>query len=225
MNREHFAIDEWYHCYTRGVDKRKTFLSVKDYNRFLELLYLSNSQEPIHRSDFVGEGNQAIFTHKRGAELVSIGAYAIMPNHFHLLIKEEVEGGVTSFMRKLGTAYTMYFNIKNKRTGNLFVKPFRSRHIGDDGYLQQVFAYIHMNPIELIEPEWKSGRVNSIEKVKEFLSKHPYSSFQEYYSERERPERVIVSESSKLFLSEYTMPIDTQLKESREYYEEHQEWQ
>jgi hypothetical protein len=100
-----------------------------------------------------------------------------MPNHFHLLLRETTEGGITMFMRKLGTAYTMYFNIKNERTGNLFVKPFRSRHIENDRYLQYVLQYIHFNPAELYEPGWKHGRAENLSRLYTQLTQYPYSSF------------------------------------------------
>lgn len=139
MNRVPFAPEEWYHCFTRGVERRTTFESVRDYARFMELLYISNGDERIHRSALVDRTSQEIFSHGRGNTLISIGAYSLMPNHFHLLIKEKADGGITTFMRKLGTAYTMYFNIKYQRTGNLFIKPFRSKHIADDIYIQRAF--------------------------------------------------------------------------------------
>ena len=150
MNRKPFAPDEWYHCYSRGVDKRTTFESPREYKRFIELLYLCNSEEPIHRSNLLNKTNEEILSVLRGAPLVSIGAYCLMPNHFHLLLKDlsEEGDGISRFMQKLGTAYTMFFNTSRERTGNLFVKPFRSKHIKDDEYLKRVTQYIPFNPIE-----------------------------------------------------------------------------
>ena len=60
--------------------------------------------------------------------LVNIGAYCLMPNHFHILITEKVEGGITKYMLKLMTAYTMYFNKKYGRTGTLCEGVFKSTH-------------------------------------------------------------------------------------------------
>ena len=82
-------------------------------------------------------------------------AYCLMPNHFHLLLQDALPagGGISKFMQKVGTAYTMYFNASRERAGNLFVKPFRSKHVSDDRYFKRVAQYIHFNPIELMEPE------------------------------------------------------------------------
>src|SRR3989344_8017211 len=137
-----FSKDEWYHCFNRGVEKRKVFQDEFDANRFLMTLYLANGTEPINLySDRKPELTKT-FVLNRGKPIVAVGAYCLMPNHFHLLIKETMEGGITTFMRKLGTAYTMYFNAKNERVGNLFMKPFRARHVGDDRYFQHVLQYI-----------------------------------------------------------------------------------
>src|SRR3989338_8093959 len=152
-----FAVEEWYHCYSRGIDKRTVFKDASGYKRFVELLFLANSRKTLHRSDITHTDHRALFSLDRDEPLVSIGAYALMPNHFHLLIKETREAGISSFMRKLGTAYTMYFNIKYERSGGLFTRPFRARHIADDRYFQHVVSYIHLNPAELFERGWKEG--------------------------------------------------------------------
>src|SRR3989344_1270124 len=110
-----FAPDEWYHCYNRGVDKRTIFEEPRDYERFLEALYLSNATESIPRGTFQHLPHSEIINLERTEPIVAIGAYCLMPNHFHLLIKESVEGGISRFMHRVGTSYTMYFNIKRKR--------------------------------------------------------------------------------------------------------------
>src|SRR3954464_6221238 len=107
-----FGVGEWYHCYNRGIEKRITFDDERDYRRFLELLYLANDELPLRRDEIGLRKFEEILTLPRGKKLVSIGAFCLMPNHFHLVLKETSEGGITAFMRKLGTAYTLYFNSK-----------------------------------------------------------------------------------------------------------------
>src|SRR5665213_1316921 len=104
MNRVPFGFGEWYHCYSRGVDKRVVFDTPADYRRFLELLYLSNGTQSHWRSAFQDDDVHMIFSSDRSEPIVAIGAYCLMPNHFHLLIQELTEGGITLFMRRLGTA-------------------------------------------------------------------------------------------------------------------------
>jgi putative transposase len=217
-NRIPFEIGEWYHCYSRGVDKRNVFNKKADYQRFIQGLYLSNSTEPIHRSDLNQHSHEEIFQIPRKDTLVAIGAYALMPNHFHLLLKEKSENGIARFMQKLGTAYTMYFNIRNERVGNLFVKPFRSKHVEDDRYFKYVAQYIHLNPIELFAPKWKTGAVTNLESVEKQLKEYPYSSFQDY-SSISRPETILDPESIEL-LSDDLPPLKKVLSEAREYYRE-----
>lgn len=176
-NREPFAPNEWYHCYARGVEGRKTFENTKDYERFLQLLYITNSTDSRHRSDLISPTLASVVQINRTDTLVNVGAYCLMPNHFHLLLQEKSGKGIAKFMQKIGIAYTMYFNIRHDRTGNLFVKPFRSRHIADDRYFQRVLQYIHCNPAELTEPGWKSGEVMNMGKLNSYLLNYPYSSF------------------------------------------------
>src|SRR3989344_8357266 len=155
-----FQIDEWYHCYNRGIDKRTVFESEDDAERFLQLLYLANSPEEVRLCD-LSSSTDKILERPRARTLVSVGAYCLMPNHYHLLLKEIADGGISRFMQKLGTAYTMYFNKKYKRVGNLLTKPFRARHVGEDRSFQRVVDYIHCNAAELTEAGWKKGEVGN----------------------------------------------------------------
>lgn len=214
MNREPFSVGEWYHCYSRGIDKRVVFQEKADYSRFLELLYLANSHETLHRSNLGKTSN--VFTIARPSTLVDIGAFCLMPNHFHLLIREISKGSITTFMRKLGTGYTMYFNIKNERTGGLFAKPFRSKHIQDDGYFQRALQYIHCNPAELYQPRWKEGRVDNMKKLHDQLLSYPYSSLGTF--ERHDTHNGIIS--SLVFEIETQLPTRKMIEEARAYYKE-----
>jgi len=187
-----FQYDEWFHCYNRGIDRRVVFESEDDTERFLQILYLANSTDPLHRSNLSQRTTEEIVMLPRGEPLVSIGAYCLMQNHFHLLLKEISDGGISRFMQKLGTAYTMYFNTKNYRTGNLFNKPFRSRHVGEDRYFQHVVNYIHCNPAERFEPGWKKGRVGNMDTLEKRLLGYRYSSFPDF-ADKQRAISAILS--------------------------------
>ncbi len=212
-NREPFAIEEWYHCFNRGVDKRIVFENEDDANRFLMLLHNANSREPIDLYNFDKPKLGSILKRDRGERIVSIGGYCLMPNHFHLLLKEIEEGGITSFMRKLITAYTMYFNARNERTGNLFLRPFRSRHVADDRYFQKVLQYIHCNPAELFEPAWKKGKVKNIRILRNKLLSYPYSSLKSY--EDNSLNAILSPDGFKIATQ---VPLSQMLSESRSYY-------
>lgn len=216
--REAFVFGEWYHCYSRGVDKRRTFESIRDYERFLQALYISNDAAPTNRGNFQHLKHREIFTLPRAKPVVAVGAYCLMPNHFHILIKEIEDGGITSFMRKVGTAYAMYFNTKNTRVGNLFVKPFRSKHVGDDGYFRRVAQYIHLNPVELSEPKWKEGHVRSMRALERKLAEYRFSSLPDYLGIM-RSERMILDVETIDLLMDH-MPLSDILAEAAAYYAE-----
>lgn len=220
MRKTQFAIDEWYHCYNRGVDKRITFQNDGDYLRFLEQLYLANSNVPLRRDDIGIRDFEEILSLPRDSALVAVGAFCLMPNHFHLVLREIVEGGIVLFMQKLGTAYTMYFNARYERTGNLFTKPFRSRHVDEDRYFQYLINYLHCNPAELYEPKWKTGHVKNIEILIKKLIEYPYSSLG-VYENKKLPIRAILDES--VFNIVRKTPTKQMIREAREYYLENPE--
>jgi len=208
LRKESFAPGEYYHIFNRGVDKRIIFKSANDYHRFMMLLYVANSSEPIKLDNLINvlhKNYQDIFSCKRAEQLVSIGAWCLMPNHFHILIKEEVEGGITKFMKKLGTAYSMYFNIKYQRTGSLFGGLFKSKNVSEDRYLKHLFGYISLNALELKFPKWENFIDKQNPKMwQEFLKKYSYSSFLDYAGV-EREEGNILNKGAfpKYFLSRY----------------------
>lgn len=190
-----FTSDEYYHLYNRGVDKRVVFQSKHDSLRFQILLYLCNSNIAVNLDELFKEERKplSLFEIERDETLVSIGAYCLMPNHFHILVKQNIKNGVSKFMQKLGTAYTMYFNNKNNRTGSLFQGTFKAKHANKDEYLKYLFAYIHLNPVKLIDPKWKEIGIKDKEAAEKYLKSYEYSSFLEHTSDDRRPASVIIS--------------------------------
>ncbi len=184
MRKHKFEQGEYYHIYNRGVDKRNIFLGPKFYERFKLGLREFNSNKPskltrsscsrlnLEHEDLGMGGDQE--------KLVDVVLYCFMPNHFHLLIRENKEGGITEFMRKLGTGYTMYFNKKNKRTGSLFEGRFKAVHISKDEYLRHLFVYIHINPLDLVESKWKENGILNINDAIKFIEGYKWSSYKNY---------------------------------------------
>ncbi len=166
-----FAENEFYHLYNRGVDKRKIYLSASDYRRFLALLYLANSTAPAHLANLLrGKQLKDLSTITREHPLVAIGAFCLMPNHFHILLTPLVEHGISKFMLKLETGYSMYFNKKYERSGALFQGKFKAEHASSDNYLKYLYAYIHLNP----------ARAKWISVGQERLSRYRWSSYPFY---------------------------------------------
>lgn len=175
-----FAPGEYYHIYNRGTEKRAIFLDKFDYERFIRILFHCNGTAPVNVARLRKGLSFADYQESRGERLVYIGAYCLMPNHFHLLLREREEGNIPKFMKKLLTAYSMYFNVKNNRKGRLFETSFLASHAYRDEYLKYLFAYIHLNPVKLIEPKWKEVGVSKIENVQGYLYKYLHSSFPDY---------------------------------------------
>ena len=117
-----------------------------------------------------------------------------MPNHFHILASEKQENGISKFMQKIMTGYTMYFNKKYERTGVLFQGKFKSTHANDDRYLAYLISYIHLNPIKLIEPEWKEVGINDLKQAEKYLDSYKYSSYQDFLG-RKRIENAILNKN------------------------------
>ena len=179
-----FAPHEYYHIYNRGTEKRNIFLNNDDYTRFIELLYLSNSKYAVDIRH-VRRSYNSVYEFSCEDPLVYIGAYCLMPNHFHVLLTPATDGGVEKFMLKLGTGYSMYFNKRYERTGSLFQGRFKSQHAQGDEYLKYLFAYIHLNPVKLIKPDWKERGIGDVYGVKRYLDSYAYSSLPDYISDRE----------------------------------------
>ena len=89
-------------------------------------------------------------------------------------------------MKKLLTAYVMYFNKKYKRTGVLFQGRFKSEYINTDNYLKYLYAYIHLNPVKIKEPRWKELKNNNLKKLLFYVKEYPYSSLYEYINNKIR---------------------------------------
>ena len=219
--RTPFAPGEWYHLYSQGIDKRNIFLDKHDLKRFQALLYLANSAEPVNFESIKTKNitHEEIFTMPRVETLVAVGAYCLMKSHPHLVVQERKEGGITAFMRKLGTAYTMYFDRKYGRIGNLMVKPFRSKHIGDDRYLRRVVQYVHLNPAEIFERGWKKGRVRDKRALEQRLLSYMFSSLPDYFGDK-RPELGILDTEIHGLLRDDLPQFSDILEEAALYYGE-----
>ncbi|MEK7539395.1 MAG: transposase [Patescibacteria group bacterium] len=183
-----FVEGEFYHIYSRGNNKQKIFLNNYDYERFAKLLYLCNSRKSIDfREDIVRQGIDA-WNFDRGQIIVNIGAWVLMPNHFHIYITLDEnlrksdfrKSEITEFMRKLLTSYSKYFNQKYKRTGGLFEGKFKSVHVKDNVQAKYLFSYIHLNPIKLINTNWKIEGIKNWKEAKKFLEKYRWSSYLDY---------------------------------------------
>lgn len=214
------AEGEWYHCYNRGVDKRNTFTSNRDYERFLMLMFLSAGQKKTQLSDIRNATLPRVLSNKRlarGSPLVEIGAYCLMPNHVHFIVKEVIEGGISTFMQRVFTGYAMYFNRRSERTGPLFAGNYKSKHLSSDRYFKHAINYVHMNPIELYEPKWKTGAGN-VGVIEDKLRAYRYSSLPEHAGIERAERKILGNEVFTLFDSPAS--LSSMLFDAQAYYRE-----
>lgn len=172
-----FAHGEFYHIYNRGNSKQIIFRDDYDYQHFLKLLYIANDVDNFKLRDL---SDQNTFDNMRAEQLVAIGSYCLMPNHFHILMTQHTDNGISKFMQKVGTAYSMYFNAKYERTGGLFEGRFKARHADSDNYMKYLFSYIHLNPVKLIDRTWKEEGIKNSTEAYDYVSNYKHSSLADY---------------------------------------------
>lgn len=176
MRKIKISIGEYYHIYNRENNKQSIFFEERDWIRFLFLIFHFQSSVNFpqvgrlvsnfvkHRVFDIGGDEMKKLLKNRYVELIS---FALMPNHFHLIVGELKEGGISQYMQRIQNAYTKYFNTKYKKSGHLFQGPFRIVRIEDNEQLLHLSAYIHRNPRET--KQWRNKESN-----------YPWSSFQDY---------------------------------------------
>jgi len=196
MRKIKFCKGNFYHIYNRGVEKRDVFKDDNDRWRFLQGLFIFNDEKSTTNLLWQLEKNRGgvtfgvlrDFLKTRGGKrepLVQIGADCLMPNHYHLLVEEIKDGGISRFMHKLGIGYTEYFNNKYNRVGSLYQSTFKAALIDNEKYLQYLLVYINvLNPGELIEPNLKENGIKNVEKIMQFAEEYQWSTNLEYLNKR-----------------------------------------
>ena len=139
MRKTKFANNEYYHIYNRGVDKRDVFMDKKDFTRFLKGMRRFNVLDtkcPNPNGHFVSEASKS---------LVEIICYCLNSNHYHFILKQLTDKGISKFMHKLEMGYAKYFNAKYDRSGSLFQGEFKDAHISTNEYLLWLSGYVNGN--------------------------------------------------------------------------------
>lgn len=177
-----FVNQYFYHIYNRGVEKRIIFFDEEDYTRFIYYLYELNNKNLVADTAFFNrkiEIDSGVRNTENMDQLVEILCFCLMPNHFHLLLRQVQDGGISLFLQKLCLAYAGYFNQKYNRVGGLFQGAFKAKLIDKTEYINHLFYYILANPIEIIEPRCKERGIKNLHKAKLFLSSYRWSSYKD----------------------------------------------
>ena len=219
---------EFYHVLNRGVDKRKIFMDDKDHFRFIHDLFEFNDVNPSDHAGYysrklktqfadVDVGRQQIGKKKDRTPrqlLVKIHCFAMMSNHYHLLLSPVVENGISLFMKKLNGGYAKYFNEKYERSGALFQGKYKSVHIDNDRHFLFIPYYIHFNPLDLKYPEWRNRDIKDLNGAIEYLKDYRWSSHLDYLGIKNFPS---VTQRETLLnnfgsIKEYTDALKGELK-------------
>lgn len=180
-----------YHVLSRGVDKRQIFMDDEDRFRFIHDLFEFNDQQKVE-SNFYRFNKSHDVAHreiKRGPRklLVNVHAFCLMPNHYHLLLSPMVEGGISLFAKKINGGYAKYFNQKHERTGTLFERKLKSILVENQAHFLHLPYYIHLNPLDMVAPEWRERKINNLSKTLDFLNEYRWSSHLDYLGKHNFP--------------------------------------
>lgn len=173
MRKDPLITGEYYHIYNRGVDKRDIFMNTADLSRFVLSInefnvsnpigsirektrpYKKVEQSPLPGVQHLGVGSDV---------LVSIVCYCFNPNHFHFIVRQESDGGISEFFKRLLGGYTNYFNKAYDRSGALFQGRFKSHLIKNNQYFLKIRPYVHLNNLIHDIPKEKHNLILSSEK-------------------------------------------------------------
>lgn len=189
--REKISAGNIYHILNRGVDKRIIFLNDEDRFRFVHDLFEFNNTEPINNATYFFNQSKAFarpyIERKPRKLLVEVLSFSIMPNHYHLMLRPLYDDGVFRFIKRLNMGYAMYFNQKYERSGALFQGRYKAVRIVNEAHFIHLPYYIHLNPLDLISPEWRERKMKNHEKAIKFLDNYRWSSHLDYLGKKNFP--------------------------------------
>ena len=199
IRKEPLLNDHFYHIYNLGIDKRDIFKSEHDFKRFVMLMHIANSSNSVRLDNLINMQNmqyEDVLRFETKDPLVSLGPWCLMNNHFHMIVRQSVDSGITEYMRKVCTGFSMHFNTKYQRSGALFGSKFKSKLIDSNDYMRYLFQYIHWNPLDIQFPDWKPEFKWDLildEKQVQFIQNYDYSSYQDFLDPQKRLESRVIS--------------------------------
>jgi putative transposase len=189
MRKTVFVPGEYYHIYSRVLFNAPEFRNDQNAKRLLQAFTLANSTRSSEAFQYLKDNKDAVLEKaveiaKRGEKLVDILCYVIMPDHYHLLLRERSKKGISNFIHKCNISIAKYINIKNKRRGPLFESRFNAKHINTNEYLLHLSLYIHLNPLDfLIGREWRANKLKNWSLAKKKLINYPWSSIKTFLND------------------------------------------
>lgn len=169
---------ELYHVLNRGVDKRLIVLDDSDRARFIHDLFALNDAQVVMHMSQAARKKETLPTARK--LLVHIHAFCLMTNHYHLLVSETEENGISRFMQKLNMGYSKYFNERYERVGALWQGKYKSVLVERDAHYMYIPFYIHLNPLDYFDLDWRVGKAKKIRKCLQILRNYKWSSHLDY---------------------------------------------
>ncbi|MFC1757056.1 transposase [Patescibacteria group bacterium] len=219
MRKEKFVPGEYYHIYNRTILSLPEFKDFNYANKFAQTFLLANSTESGKAFDYLRtfqkpSWKKGIEIALRGDRLVEIVAYAIMPDHYHLLLKELKKNGISDFIRRSHVSIVKHINTAKGRKGSLFEGPFKVKHVDSNQYLLHLSLYIHLNPLDFLDSKnWRNGNLKNWSTKKKKLLEYPWSSLKSF----------LYKDYDDLILSGTEIILD-QFKNQKDYEMYLQEW-
>ncbi|MEX1014074.1 MAG: transposase [Candidatus Paceibacterota bacterium] len=191
--RRYYKINNIYHIYNRGVDKRNIFLDRRDYKRFINNIFIYNDENikcrNLNNSYHFNKTRKNKLKTRKIIEIeednsrdifVEVLSFCLMPNHFHFILRPKKSDGIQKFLQKLCAGYSLYFNERYSRSGSLFQGRYKDVPIEDEKHFNWIPYYIHCNPLDLKFPGWRKGNLKSIKEAIKFLDFYEWSSHLSY---------------------------------------------
>lgn len=146
-----FIDNQFYHIFNRSVGDTPLFIDKVFQSRMLSIIDYYRFSVTTSYSGFLllnpDIQNTTFKKHREETPLIEILSFALMPNHYHFLIKQLKKNGIRIFIANIQNSFAKYFNIKNKRHGTLFCNSFKSILIPNEFSFFHVSRYIHLNPV------------------------------------------------------------------------------
>lgn len=220
---------ELYHVLNRGVDKRVIFLDDQDRLRFAHGLEIFNDTKPAENTVYFYSrktgsvesidlrGQYDAMKMKRWSKkkpIVDIHGWCIMGNHYHLLLSECVDGGLSKFLMKLNVGYAKYFNERYKRVGTLFQGRTKKVRVATDPHFLHILHYIHLNPLDFLKgaEDWRDLRISRHAAALKHLDAYRWSSFRDYCGRKNFPAIISTDLFGDIF-DNYKKTIEDYLKD------------
>lgn len=173
--KEKLVTGEIYHVFNKSVAHEEIFTKVKDLKRAVNLLEFYRFPQSLKYSFFKRLNKEAkkeyFLGYRSKNPFVQIYSFAFMPTHFHLLLKQASHKGIEKLLSNFQNSFAKFYNLKYRRPGGLFLKPFRSKRVSKDEEFLHLSRYIHLNPVTAYIIEYKDLRT------------YPWTSFRHYLGE------------------------------------------